>query len=216
MLEKMAEFFEARLEGYDEHMLNEIEDAQKFYSFTASHLPSNANAEILDLGCGTGLELEFYFNLNPNAAVTGIDLSQGMLSRLRQKMPDRNLTLIHGSYFDKQFETSKYHAVVSVESLHHFTQKQKTNLYQKVHSALQPGGYFLLTDYFANSTEEEVFFYNELLRLKQENHIADQDFYHYDTPLTVEHEIQALYEAGFKHVEELNHWGATHTLKAYK
>ena len=216
MLEKMAEFFETRLEGYDEHMLNEIEDAQEFYPFTASQLPTTMNAEILDLGCGTGLELEFYFKLNSTAAVTGIDLSQGMLSRLRQKMPDRNLTLIQGSYFDESFESSKYHAVVSVESLHHFTQKQKTNLYQKVHAALQPGGYFLLTDYFANSTEDEVFFYNELLRLKQENNIADHDFYHYDTPLTVEHEIQAMHDAGFKRVEELKHWGATHILKAYK
>lgn len=31
MLEKMAEFFENRLDGYDEHMMTNIEAADEFY-----------------------------------------------------------------------------------------------------------------------------------------------------------------------------------------
>ena len=31
MLEKMSEFFEARLDGYDEHMMTNIESANEFY-----------------------------------------------------------------------------------------------------------------------------------------------------------------------------------------
>ena len=34
MLEKMADFFDARLEGYEEHMLECIESAREFYPFT--------------------------------------------------------------------------------------------------------------------------------------------------------------------------------------
>ena len=41
MLERMDEFFDRRLEGYDEHMLTEIESAQEFYPFTAACLPVN-------------------------------------------------------------------------------------------------------------------------------------------------------------------------------
>ena len=73
-----------------------------------------------------------------------------------------------------------------------------------------------MTDYFASCDEEEKFFRQELLRLKKENGITDTGFYHYDTPLTVEHETQALLAAGFKKVELLNQWGATYTLKAYQ
>ena len=40
-----------------------------------------------------------------------------------------------------------------------------------------------------------------------------QEFYHYDIPLTVQHEREALLEAGFANVEILNSWGATYTLK---
>lgn len=88
MLERMDAFFEARLDEYDEHMLSEIEGAKEFYPFTASQLPSCPGASVLDLGCGTGLELEWYFAANPAARVTGVDLSRGMLSRLRSKFSD--------------------------------------------------------------------------------------------------------------------------------
>ena len=103
MLEKMAEFFEARLDGYDHHMMQNIEGATEFYPFTASLLPKGEGAEVLDLGCGTGLELEFYFRINPTARVTGIDLSEGMLHALRCKFPRRDLTLVQGSYFEIPF-----------------------------------------------------------------------------------------------------------------
>ncbi len=52
--------------------------------------------------------------------------------------------------------------------------------------------------------------------MKAENGITDDEFYHYDTPLTVEHETQALLAAGFHKVEVLKNWGATYTLKATK
>lgn len=117
MLERMELFFEARLAGYDEHMLAEIEGAGEFYRFTAELLPRSPGSEVLDLGCGTELELE------------------------RQ--------------------------------------------------------------YFA-----------ELERLKREQGIPGDAFYHYDTPLTAEHESRILRGAGFSTVDALKSWGATATLRA--
>ena len=128
MLEKMTDFFEARLDGYDEHMLTNIESADEFYPFTAKQLPTTEACHILDLGCGTGLELEFYFKLNPNAIITGIDLAPGMLKTLKNKFLDKDIKLVLGSYFDVSFELNFYDAVVSVESLHHFTKDKKIEL----------------------------------------------------------------------------------------
>lgn len=216
MLEKMDEFFERRLDGYDAHMLNNIEGAGEFYVFTAKCLPATADACVLDLGCGTGLELGEYFRIVPTANVTGIDLSYGMLDALRQKFDGKNIILMQGSYFDLPFEENSFDAAVSVESLHHFTKEEKTPLYKKVKDALRNGGYFILTDYFAASDDEERFYRGELVRLKAEQGITDGGAYHYDTPLTLEHEIEALREAGFASVEILNSWGATYTLRANK
>ena len=216
MLEKMRDFFEARLDGYDEHMMTNIESATAFYPFTAKMLPAIANCHILDLGCGTGLELEAYYLLCPSAKVTGIDLSQGMLSALDQKFADKDITLIVGSYFDVPLGKNVFDAAVSVESLHHFTKEDKIPLYTKLHAALKEKGYFILTDYFSLSDEEEKMHRQSLIALKAEQGICDDEFYHYDTPLTVKHETEALLEAGFSAVEILNHWGATYTLKAVK
>ena len=216
MLEKMSDFFEARLDGYDEHMLTNIESADEFYPFTAKQLPTTENCHILDLGCGTGLELGEYYLRNPYAIVTGIDLSKGMLSALKQKFADKNITLICGSYFDVPFGVSSFDGAVSVESLHHFTKEEKTSLYTKLHKALKDGGYFILTDYFALSDEEEQRCRQNLISLKAEQGIADHEFYHYDTPLTVKHETEALLEAGFSSVMVLKNWGATYTIKAVK
>ena len=216
MLEKMSNFFEKRLSGYDEHMMTNIESANEFYPFTAKQLPIDINSVILDLGCGTGLELHEYYALNPSAKVIGIDLSSAMLNELKRKFPNKDITLIHGSYFTLPFGEKLYDAAVSVESLHHFTKEQKIPLYEKLHKSLKDGGYFILTDYFALSDEEELMHRENLLSLMKEECIYDDDLYHYDTPLTVSHETEALLKAGFKSVKVLNNWGATYTIKAIK
>ena len=216
MLEKMAEFFENRLNGYDEHMMTGIEAADEFYPFTASLLPTAKGSRVLDLGCGTGLELEKYFPLCPSARVTGIDLSEAMLNALKKKFTDKDVTLIVGSYFDVPLGENVFDAAVSVESLHHFTKDEKIPLYKKLHTALRANGYLILTDYFAATDDEEQTHRNNLNELKAEQGIRDDEFYHYDTPLTVQHETEALLEAGFASVEVLNNWGATYTIKAVK
>ena len=216
MLEKMAAFFETRLDDYDQHMLNNIAGAKEFYPFTAGQLPQTPEVTILDLGCGTGLELEFYYDQNPTAKVTGIDLSAGMLQVLKEKFPDKQLQLLQGSYFDLPLGAECFDGAVSVESLHHFTQQEKIGLYQKLRVALKPGGYFVLTDYFVLSDEEEHSLWQELEQLRRDAGICDEEFYHFDTPLTVEHEVQALQIAGFSQVDIMKNWGATYCIKAVK
>ena len=164
----------------------------------------------------TGLELDAYYPINPSANITGIDLTEGMLAALKKKFTDKNITLICGSYFDEPFGENVFDAAVSVESLHHFTKEEKLALYVKLHKSLKHNGYFILTDYFSLSDQEEQHHRQALLALKKEQGITDDEFYHYDTPLTVKHESEALKDAGFSSVEVLQSWGATYTIKAVK
>ena len=213
-LERMDDFFTARVSGYDEHMRTTIEGASGFYAYTASLLPMENEARVLDLGCGTGLELEEYFRLNPDADVTGIDLSEAMLNALKEKLPDRKISLLQGSYFDIPFGEEAYDAAVSVESLHHFPAELKEKLYRKLHAALKSGGCFVLTDYFAESDELETEYFQNLKQLKKEQGLPENEFFHYDTPLTADHEIQVLQRAGFSDVQIRKEWGTTFTLLA--
>ena len=211
-LERMDDFFAARVDGYDEHMRTTIEGASDFYAYTASLLPMNSGKRVLDLGYGTGLELEEYFRLNPDAEVTGIDLSEAMLKALKEKFPDRRINLLIGSYFDVPFGEKAYDAAVSVESLHHFPAEQKVMLYRKLHAALKDNGCFVLTDYFAESEELEKEYFQNLKQLKKEQGLSEDEFFHYDTPLIVEHETQALKQAGFSYVPvvSINFGGIEH------
>ena len=80
----MSDFFTARVDGYDEHMLNDVEGCKEGY-IKMAELISDSTEMILDLGCGTGLELDEIFKWLPNVSVVGIDLTQAMLDKLRQK-----------------------------------------------------------------------------------------------------------------------------------
>ena len=214
-LEKMDDFFAARVDGYDEHMRTNIEGASGFYAYTASLLPRAAGSRVLDLGCGTGLELEEYFRLCPDAAVTGIDLSDAMLQALKSKLGNRNIRLINASYFDEPLGEKAFDAAVSVESLHHFPAEKKEQLYTKLHAALEENGCFVLTDYFAESEDLEKEYFRNLAQLKQEQGLPDDVFFHYDTPLTVEHEMDVLCRAGFRDVRIMQQWGeSTYTVLA--
>lgn len=215
-LERMDDFFAARVDGYDDHMRTNIEGASDFYAYTASLLPMDKDAQVLDLGCGTGLELEEYFRLNPDASVTGIDLSDAMLKALKAKLPDYRINLVRGSYFDVPLGKAAFDAAVSVESLHHFTGGQKEALYRKLRTALKDGGVFILTDYFAESEELEEEYFRNLAQLRQEQGLSENEFFHYDTPLTAEHEMAVLESAGFSEVRLLKVWGTTCTLLAKK
>ncbi len=205
-LEKMDDFFAVRVDGYDEHMMSNVEKAADFYAYTASLLPKAAGSKVLDLGCGTGLELEEYFGFNPQAKVTGIDLSEAMLNALKAKFPDKALTLVQASYFDVPLGEHVYDAAVSVESLHHFKDEMKESLYRKLRAALKTGGMFVLTDCFAESDELEKEYFETLARLKKEQGLSEEEFYHFDTPLTVEHEMDVLRRAGFRDVRIDKRW----------
>ena len=49
------------------------------YSFCTGQKPQNLDIRILDAGCGTGSSTEYLIQLNPEASVLGIDLSEGAI-----------------------------------------------------------------------------------------------------------------------------------------
>ena len=102
MLEKMTDFFTERVEQYDAHMLANVPACADAYREMAQLIPKKCH-ELLDLGCGTGLELAEIFDQYPNIHVTGIDLTREMLEKLKQKYENKQINLICGSYFDVDF-----------------------------------------------------------------------------------------------------------------
>ena len=198
-LEEMTAFFTSRLDLYDEHMLREVPGCRAGYARMAALLPEGT-ARLLDLGCGTGLELEPIFARFPALRVTGVDLTAAMLDRLRVKFPDRDLTLIRGSYVGMDFGRERYDAAVSFETLHHLEPEEKGALYRRVWEALTPEGVYVECDYIAATAEEEAALRAEHRRLRMEAGAGGDTLYHFDIPCTLEHQRALLEAAGFVQV----------------
>lgn len=204
-LEEMSDFFSKRLDGYEEHM----SIWEKSYQIFAEALPSECR-KILDLGCGTGLELDKIWQKDPDIEVTGVDLCQNMLNKLLKKHSDKRLTTVCQDYFQYNFGCRKWDAVISFESLHHFLPERKKELYQKIYNGLKNGGIFILGDYIACCEDEEELLRSTYLKKRTQSAIPDNYYVHFDIPLTLEHERDLLQKAGFVIEKEMdNPDGAT-------
>lgn len=200
-LEEMSQFFNTRVDTYEEHMRTCVDGANEYYEKTAAHFPERGAIHILDLGCGTGLELDALWKRNPEIEVTGVDLAGDMLAVLRKKHPDKKLHLIQASYFDVDFGQGQFDAAVSVQTMHHFTHEEKISLYRRLCTCLKPGGWYVETDYMAPDSRYEEQCFADYERVKQEQGLGE-GFYHFDRPCTVKHQLSMLRTAGFMDAQE--------------
>lgn len=204
-LETMSGFFDRRVDSYEDHM----RPWRAYYRCLGELIPAQAET-LLDLGCGTGLELDEIFRLHPDIRVTGIDLAPGMLARLREKHPERKLTLTVGDYLTVPLAPCAFDVAVAFETLHHFPPETKLGLFRRIFAALRPGGMLLEGDYIAESDEMETYLFQELARRRARQHVPEGTFVHFDTPLTLAHELSLLRQAGFT-AEVLGYRGEDNT-----
>jgi len=204
----MSDFFTAQAPAYDEYMLDNVKGLAEGYVEFAKHIPGQTET-LLDLGCGTGLELEEIFRLNPDVQVTGIDLTQAMLDKLSEKYNHKKITLICASYLGFDFGREKYDCVVSFETMHHLTHEQKLELYANIFRALKPGGGYIEGDYMVASQAEEDALFAKKRDFNTAQNMSAAEQLHFDTPCTVENQIKMLTAAGFSDVEKVWRKGNT-------
>lgn len=217
--EEMVEFFNLRVDGYDDHMKNNVVNYDEFYGYVSQPIIMTGDEiEILDLGCGTGLEFEGVLKKAPNARLTGIDMCEKMLQKAREKYEGRmeNISLICGSYLDINLGELKYDYVLSVMTLHHLLHNEKYRLYQSIRKSLKPGGKYIEGDYIATTLEEEEQYLKEYDDRMNQIENAGSSLYHIDIPFTIETQVKLLYKAGFARVEVLWNSDSAAVLTAYK
>jgi SAM-dependent methyltransferase len=134
---------------------------QTAYNFCTGQKPTRQTIRILDAGCGTGCGTEYLAHLNPEAEVTGIDLSTGALAVARercQKSGATNVEFQHLSLFDAEQLPGEFDLINCVGVLHHTADPIRG--VQTLAQKLAPGGLL------------HIFVYGELgrweIRLMQE------------------------------------------------
>jgi tRNA (cmo5U34)-methyltransferase len=100
---------------------------------------------ILELGTGTGETSRGLIDRRPDAHLTSIDASPGMLRVAQQTLPPDRTTLILGRLEDTLPE-GPFDLVVSALAVHHVQGEGKADLFRRIARVLAPGGRFVLAD----------------------------------------------------------------------
>jgi len=201
--EQIVDFFNERAIGYDDHMRETVSDFEGFYySISACIARTQEKIRVLDIGVGTGLELMGIFEKAPNAIITGIDISEKMLDRLKEKYAEylKQITLVKESFLTFPFGKVTYDYIISVMTGHHLLPNVKCRLYERIRKALKNTGKYIEGDYIVNSEEE-----NSIMRKYEEwvkvNKSIKEGSLHIDVPLSLETQRRLLAEAGFSKVK---------------
>ncbi len=136
-----------------------VPDRELQMELVARLLPLGASPyHVLDVGCGEGLLAETVLEAHPDSVVHGLDGSEAMLERARDRLYD----------YDERFEAEPFslaqadwrtrrhpvHAVVSSLVIHHLDDFGKRTLYRDLHDGLEPGGVIVIADLVRPATLE--------------------------------------------------------------
>ncbi len=203
--EEMGAFFDVRAEGYDAHMFSFGGGAS--YEKLGACIPETGNAiRILDIGCGTGIELAHIFKKAPNARMTCVDLSRGMLDLLVENYREKagQIEVVAASYVDWSYPKGEYDLVISSNTMHHFRDAEKVAIYLKIQSSLRVGGGYIESDFIVDAWCEKQYEkrYNQFM--ERIGRAAEPGEFHIDIPFTIAHQTRLLKEAGFETIEVLD------------
>jgi tRNA (cmo5U34)-methyltransferase len=135
---------------------------------------------VLELGTGTGETALRVRALHPEAAWVGIDSSETMLARARERLPDADLRL---RLLEDELPSGSFDLVLSALAVHHLDGAGKRELFSRVARLLEPGGHFVLGDVVVPAAGEEG---------------PIEIDWEMDKPDSVEDQLAWLGEAGFE------------------
>ena len=203
--EKMADFFNLRAGEYNDHMLAMC--GEEDYRKLGQSFPKTEEAiAVLNLGCGTGMELYYIWMQAPNAHITCMDVSRGMLDLLLANHPEKygQIAVVQASYLNWMYPQEAFDIVVSNMTMHHLWPEEKIEVYRKIFGALKPGGLYIEGDFIVNALMAEQYRRRYAIIAANLPHKAKAGEYHIDIPCTVEAQQALLCTAGFGVVELLD------------
>jgi SAM-dependent methyltransferase len=98
---------------------------------------------VLELGTGTGETALRVLARHPAADWIGVDASDAMLARARERLPAADLRL---GRLEDGLPEGPFDLVLSVLAVHHLAAEAKRRLFRRIASVVAPGGRFVLGD----------------------------------------------------------------------
>ncbi len=152
---------------------------------------------LLDVGCGTGILLQQLLKINKNLKLQGLDISEEMLSKAKQKFKNnKDVRLSFGSANKIPFEDSTFNYVTCVQSFHHHPNSLQS--LKEMNRVLKIGGKLILLDTALDGVFRTLFSKLEQKLFPE----REKDIQRY-----TKQQMRALFsEAGFKNIKQQNSW----------
>jgi ubiquinone/menaquinone biosynthesis C-methylase UbiE len=124
-----------------------------------TYLPDDFGGSLLDVPVGTGLFTCGKYLRIPNARITCLDYSEGMLNTAKERFSAagiRNVVFMQGDIGGLPFEDASFDAVLSMNGFHAFPRKDAAA--GELYRVLKPGGLFIGCFYIKGETRRTDWF----------------------------------------------------------
>lgn len=205
-----AQHFDEWAPRYDAQIREMVPRYEEIHETLIALLRLRPPQRFLDLGAGTGYTLLRVLESFPDATATGLDVSPEMLERARQRLAQLGERVALRQSDIAQPEISgTYDAIVSVLAVHHLYPDQKRHLFSRIWEHIEPGGVFVIADYFEPAMDR----LSELYDLPDE---PDPHEIEHDHPDTAAEHLAWLIAAGFAAVDVVWKYDDVGVLVAWK
>ncbi|MDR6999924.1 class I SAM-dependent methyltransferase [Neobacillus niacini] len=201
--------FDENAASYDHQRRKLIPCFDDFYSIPVSIINSKTKTpSVLDIGAGTGLFSFFLKEKYPDAHLTLIDLSEKMIDVSKERFSHyQDIRYIVADYTDYRFE-EKFDIIISSLSIHHLSDEEKRELYDKIFFLLNEDGMFINADQVLGNTPFIESLYKndwknkiEKSGLSKQEIEAANDRTTLDKMATLKDQLGWLKESGFQDVD---------------
>jgi tRNA (cmo5U34)-methyltransferase len=214
------EFSKNYLEKADIYIVDRRRMLEIMSSFFNYFCYGRENVRVLDLGCGDGVLTQELLMIDKTIIPTLVDGSQSMLRKARERFGELpNFSFIEASFqqiLGEAVKLDEYDFIVSSFAIHHLALREKEALFKYIHSHLSAQGHFVNLDAILPPSEALEGWY--FVRWKQymgqlierfviTDEVPEDIIKRYKStssmnqPDTLEAQLQALKQVGFKDVD---------------
>jgi tRNA (cmo5U34)-methyltransferase len=186
-------------------------------SFFEHFISQNAQAKVLDLGCGYGLFIQELLKSFTPAKVRLVDGSNEMLDAAKERLGKQTNLFFTQASFQELLSNDplneNFDFIYSSLAIHHLPFEEKQKLYSYIYNHLSIGGYFVHYDVVVPPSEKLERYYLSIWRQWIKEHPAiekrkeligipeeykdNKD----NVPDTLDSQLRAMKEIGFKDVD---------------
>jgi tRNA (cmo5U34)-methyltransferase len=191
----VSQHFDEWAPRYDAQIREMVPRYEEIHDTLLALLALRPPERFLDLGAGTGYTLRRVLETFPVTTAVGLDVSPEMLVRARQRLADLlDRVELHETDIASPRIDGSYDAIVSILAVHHLWADEKRHLFSRIWEHIEPGGIFVLVDYFRPASDR----LSELYQLPDE---PDPHEAEHDHPDTAAEHLAWLTAAGFAAVD---------------